>query len=136
LQAIEMGDLHVPPQPWPPEIPEPSTETRALAWVALAVPDRARGVGIFEQVLEGRRASEGDGWTLLTWEPGRRLLVLDAESRGRGVSGVDHLLFTQAGLAPPRVEDILPVVDRLAVTHNGVRSVILDGEAGGTNRGS
>ncbi len=128
LQAIESADLYGAPQPWPSDIPPPTVETRALMWVALGVPDLALARALFEGVLDGRTVAEGAGWSLITWEPGRRLLVLDADAHTAGLAGVHHLLFGPANGATPEVKTILDSVAVEAIEHNGVRSVILDGE--------
>ncbi|MDZ7678606.1 MAG: VOC family protein [Acidimicrobiales bacterium] len=127
VQAIESDERYDEAQSHPPDIPLPTGEPMELVWVALAVPDLDLATAFFGRTVSGTRLASGRGWSIMTWERGRRLLFLDMGVRHLEGPGVDHLCFAPSGGAIPEVDQLLGVVDDLSIERTGVRYVVLDG---------
>lgn len=59
----------------PKDLPDPPVEPRPIALFGLTVADVGRAHDLLALALEGSVVEKGDDWFLLTWGPGRSILV-------------------------------------------------------------
>ena len=84
------------PGRWWPEPPAPAPSRAILRRVVITTDEMARSLGLYAELLGGKRTDFGEGWVELGWPGGGRIRLEHAAGRREGI---DRLEWTHAGPA-------------------------------------
>jgi hypothetical protein len=103
------AELHA--APLPTGFPKHQLAQREVAWIGLTTESLDRAHALFVDALKGDVLERGEGWLLISWGPGRTLLMRHAGATPGGrrlwagvpAPGVAHVVFGPATLSPANV---------------------------------
>jgi hypothetical protein len=104
----ELLESQIRDTPAPPGFPATHVEQQTITWIGLTTADMEVARALLLGTLGGTVESSGEGWMLVGWGPGRRLLIRD----GAASPGGDALW---AGAPNPGVSHIVVGPDDLSL---------------------